>query len=130
MRKGRLITEEGKTLENLARHCPNNLLALVITGCDGLSDEAREEIKQDVRTDDRSSTFAPKMRKGLYAVGFPDLDGMKPHMLQVRKEEMEEDERELRRLVRESIGFRDYIPVQDIIAAEQSWCPWPGCAIL
>ena len=126
VQKGRLITEESKTLEKLAHYCPNNLLALVITGCEGLSEAAREEIREDVRTDDRSSKFAQKMGKGLYPVGFPNLDNISQHLIQEYKEEMAEDERELQKLIRNS-SSRSIVPVQDIIDGERSWS---YCAIL
>ena len=65
--------------------------ALAVTGCELDSAEAREEIVQEFRADQRTKKIASQMTKGIYPVGFPPLKKMDSRLQQVYKASMEED---------------------------------------
>jgi GTPase Era involved in 16S rRNA processing len=104
-KQGRFTKEEKKTFDFLRENFQNNISnasALTITNCDELDVEGRQNVIQDFRRNKGTGHTAKFMRKGIYAVGFPELKGMKPKLVKVYKEEMKVDEEILTRLVMNS----------------------------
>lgn len=73
--------------------------ALVITHCEGITDEERQGIADDFKNDPRSSQVAAFVGKGIYTVGFPDNTKLSSHLKQVYQHEIGEYETTLRQLV-------------------------------
>ena len=73
--------------------------ALVITHCEGITDEERQGIADDFKHDSRSSQVAAFIGKGIYTVGFPDNSKLSSHLKQVYQKEIDEYETTIRQLV-------------------------------
>ena len=129
---GRLITEESRILEKIAQYCPNDLCALIITGCEGRNESARSETIQDALQDERTSKFAVRMNekgKGVHPVGFPDVTKMNSAFVQAYNEGIERDKETISELVRNSSHSAGRVAVQDLLDEEQRVCPW-FCTVL
>jgi len=73
--KGRPDDESNRLLMNIAKNLSYrapSICALVITNCEGLEAEQREDIIGVYRVDDRFTRITAIAGKGIYAVGFPD----------------------------------------------------------
>ena len=76
-RKGRFTQEEKKVFDFIVEKFEADikpLSALVITYCDNETDKAREEIISNFQENRLTRRIANLMGKGIYAVGFPDLE--------------------------------------------------------
>ena len=80
-RKGRFTLEEKKVFEFIIEKFEANikpLSALVITYCDNETDEARQQVISNFRENPLTRGIANLMGKGIYAVGFADLENTLP----------------------------------------------------
>ena len=68
-----------------------NLSLLVITGCDGKSEAAHEEIIKNFRTDPLTKKFGAIMQKGIYCVGLPDVEDLSERMKEATIADMKND---------------------------------------
>ena len=79
MKKGRYDEMEKKAfkfiLDNFNKDV-SGISALVITGCDSMSPERRQQYVQEFSTCQLTSSIAEFMQKGVITVGFPDVTGM------------------------------------------------------
>ena len=132
---GRLITEESRILEKIANYCPDDLCALIITGCESHNEAARAEKIQDVLEDERSSKFAVRINdrgKGVHPVGFPDTEKMDSVFVQAYNEGIERDKATIHELIRNSSSHARMVDVQGLVEEEQQMCPWltSNCTVL
>ena len=101
-RKGRFTQEEKKVFEFTTEIFEANikpLSALVITQCDNETDEARKEIISNFREDPLTRGIANLMGKGIYAVGFADLEKTLPILRPFYQELSDKYATTLRRLI-------------------------------
>ena len=68
------VYEASQRLTNFIRDA-SSISALVITGCEYLSDDKRMKLVDDFKSGAHSKDFAARMGKGIYTVGFPDITG-------------------------------------------------------
>jgi len=102
-RKGRLTEEERHTFKHIIDKFSRQISdfsALIFTGCDGQSDDAKKEFRTSFETE--AGDTAKFMKKGIYMVGFPDVSKMKPSMKEVMEEEIKEQAEMLRKVVMEA----------------------------
>ena len=95
LRNCRFTGEEHKAFKEILANFTDmikDLSLLVITGCDGKTENAREEIIRNFRRDPLTKRFGAIMRKGIYCVGLPDLqdfsEGVKIHASEDMKKDM------------------------------------------
>jgi hypothetical protein len=87
--------------------------ALVITGCEALDDDGRKELIHEVQNNQDTKSFAQFMGKGIYLVGFPSADNLKPALKKVYEEGIKADAEKLREVV---LGSGMMTLHQDIIS--------------
>lgn len=80
--------------------------ALAVTACEQDDADARKDFVEEFRSDPTSRDIARQMQKGIYPVGFPPLQKMKPALLPVYKESMDEDRETLMNLIIQSKDAR------------------------
>ena len=93
--------------------------ALVVTHCEGVEEEAREDLIRGFRTNQHTADIAKVMQKGIYTVGFPDLSYERPRIRPILKEDMAADAKTLRNLMYRST---DMLPTKDIFSGTKSQC--------
>ena len=119
-RKGRFTQEEKKVFDFIAEKFEADikpLSALVITCCDNETDEAREEIISNFREKPLTRRIANLMGKGIYAVGFPDLENTIPHFRSTYRELSDKYVTTLRQLIYSC----EIIHLREEIASEIFW---------
>ena len=118
---GRYTDESHGSLLHVVKnlhHRATLISALVITHCDGIKAEERQDIISQFRADDRCAPLAAFMGKGIYAVGFPDTSPFAPiGVKQAMEKLIAEDENTVRNLVREC---KFSVPVQHLAVSVQS----------
>ena len=91
----RRFTEEEKSFFKIIyQHftdCIKELSCLVITGCDGLTEDARRKLISDFKVDDLTKEYAAMMKKGIYTVGFPKTSNLSPLAKKYVISEMQDD---------------------------------------
>ena len=101
MRKGHFTGEMRATfdliMENVCGISP--ISALVMTCCEGMTEEGRERLVGEFHDNQHTSNIAKFMQKGIYPVGFPDLSTMNPELASLYEEDMAADAKTLRNLM-------------------------------
>ena len=110
-RLGRFTSEDHTFLQKYTGVFKNahNISAYVITNCDSKNDAARTRIVEDFKSNGRSKDFAAIMGKGIYTVGFPDLDDMDDEDREHVKRKMQKDVIKLHELIKESNDVVDVL---------------------
>ena len=75
----------------------SSISALVITGCENITDEERKRIVDEFKS--RCPKVDAFMKQGIVAVGFPDISKLKEKVRQLCEEEQKSDQEKLRKLV-------------------------------
>jgi GTPase Era involved in 16S rRNA processing len=100
MKNGRLTKEEsGESFQLFHKNFAKDIdpiSALVITGCEG---QDKDEIIQQFKHDPMMGEIADHMKKGIYPVGLPNLDGYSGRIKEIFEVESREDEKTLRKLI-------------------------------
>ena len=102
--KGRYTDENHKSLMCAVRSLDpqaRSLSALIITHCEGITDESRQGIVQNFKDDPRGMKVAGFIGKGIYTVGFPDTTNMSFSNKLIYQNGIAEDENVLQRLVKD-----------------------------
>ena len=73
--------------------------ALVITHCEGMTDEQREAIIAEFRDDTRSSQVVAFMHGSIHTVGFPDMSTLPPTVKSILQDTIDKDEEAIKKLV-------------------------------
>ncbi len=108
----RFTTQERDSFQEVMRilnktRYASTVTALVVTCCDQKSEEAREEIKHELRKSEVNVVqFA---RKGIFLVGFPALNQLPPPLRSHYEQSRKIDEVKLRELTTES---HQIVPIQ------------------
>ena len=88
---------------------------LVITHCEGMTDEQRKSIIAEFRDNARSSQVVAFMHHGVCAVGFPDISALAPNVKAILQNGIGRDEEVIRKLVVERCKVSlsvDHLPGQ------------------
>lgn len=93
-RNGRFTEEEKEVFQIISSNFTDyikDISCLVITGCEGLSEEFRSDVIAKFKTDPLTKQFAEIMTKGIYTVGFPKYGDLSRRSREALLEEMAED---------------------------------------
>ena len=105
LRFGRFTDEEYEIFKMLAGSF-NDLIKefsmLVITGCDGKNDKARNDIIKDFRENRKTKPFADIMKKGIFCVGLPDMKDLSEEVRETVQERMDNDMIPIHRAIAEA----------------------------
>lgn len=105
VKNDRFTKEEHDTfqfiIDNL-RDKIEDVSALVITRCDGMSQNARDDLITKFCESKATAKFAKFMKKGIYTVGFPDLKMMDSARIPALKEAVKKDREQLLDLIAKS----------------------------
>ena len=74
--------------------------ALVITHCEGITEESRRDIVNEFKVNSRSSEVAAFIGKQIFAVGLPDISKVSTHFKSIYQNGITEDEIVIRGLVK------------------------------
>ena len=102
---GRFTNEERVVFDKIQQNFSSlieHISLLVITNCEQLSTEGKEKVISDFRTDPLTKGFATMMKKGIYAVGFPELHSLNPMFQSVMQQSMRNDIAPLHRIIANS----------------------------
>ena len=107
-KEGRFTKEERATFDFIIKKFSDEISeisALVITNCDLKSETAREKIKTEFQSDPTTKPIADFVRKGIFVVGFPNLEEVEDEGIKAcMQEKVERDREKLRSLVRTCEG--------------------------
>ena len=101
-RKGKYTPEEKETFNFISSRFGGDIRsisALIITFCENDNDRSREEIVRDFRQNPATKDIAAFMGKGIYTVGFPEVDKAPEAFKQALKDTSARDEAILRKLI-------------------------------
>lgn len=104
-RRGRFTKEEEEAFKILTTHFQDSIpqfSALVITNCDESDDEGRQRFVEEFKANKKSKPIAEFMKKGIYPVGFPDIQKMKPKLRDAYMEDIQTDRNVLLEVVKAS----------------------------
>ena len=93
-------------VKNLVGSKASAVSALVVTGCEEVEESARDDIIKDFNDSNATKDIAKFMKRGIYCVGFPDLKKVKPAIKEIYEGSIEEDDKELHKLVSDSAESR------------------------
>ena len=100
-KQGRWTNEEKETFDLFTRYFVDtevsSVSALVITGCDGYTDEEKEKLCREF--EEKQPEIYRFMKKGVFAVSFQDLSKLIPGIQEIHKEQQKADQEKLRKLV-------------------------------
>ena len=104
--KGRITEKEEivtiqSLINNFGKEKISDISALIVTHCEDMDSDARSAYVEELRSNDRTKHIASFMRKGIYTVGFPDLDKASPQLKAIYEESAKEDAADLHKLVRD-----------------------------
>ena len=95
--------------------------ALVITHCEGILSQERDDSIAEFRANDRCARIAAFMGRGIYTVGFPHISSESKIGIEHFGQQIKEDEETIRRLVNES---EKSVNVQDLLPPEKGMKPY------
>ena len=96
---GRWTDEEQKMYDYVTKNFVeeiSSISALVITGCENITDE--EKAKRENEFKEKCPAVDAFMKKGIFAVGFPDISKLREKVKELCEEEHKDDQEKLRRL--------------------------------
>ena len=102
IKQGRFTAEEPKTFQFIIDNLKSKIegaSAMIITNCESKNKATRESIVKRFRDSPTTANYAEFMTKGIYTVGFPNLDEMDEDDVPKTKEKMEKDENTLHDLI-------------------------------
>ena len=102
LERGRYTPEERDTFNFISSRFGRDIQsisALIITHCETDNEESREEIIKDFRENPITKHIADFMGKGIYTVGFPQMDKVSIAFRQALEDTMARDEAVLKKLI-------------------------------
>ena len=99
-KQGRWTEEEQKTFDFISSHFVaevSSISALVITGCDGYTDEMKANLISEFRR--LQPKIADFMKQGIHPVAFPDITKLKAQIQEAHEQYQKIDQDILRKLV-------------------------------
>lgn len=111
-----------------------DISALVITGCDDLSEDAKKAYKKKFQDDTETDTIARVMGKGIYCVTLPDISKIRPNFLEVYEKDIEQSQEMMKDLLDSCVQTLplDFLMKQQSTGSEsiRQWILKLGCQIL
>ena len=95
----RFTSEEQETFKLLMHHFKNDVSkvsALILTGCDEMTDDGRKDYIEKFRKNPDTRVITAFMEKGIYCVGFPDHKTAKPVIMTALEKDIRKDEEVIR----------------------------------
>ena len=126
-KNGRWTKEEQDTFDFVTKNFREEISAisaLVVTGCDGFDVTQRDEIVDDFKQ--ARPDIADFMQKGIFPVGFPDLNKLKASLREIYIEDIKADQETLRGLVYSC----EELKLSKEILGESLWEKASRCTIL
>ena len=118
----RFTNEVIETIERIKENFKeiSPMSALVITNCDAMTEEARAELLESIKRDKASHVVkvCSFMKKGIYAVGFPDLKDTREEFKPIYEKVMEADIKTLHQVIYQSTEMR---LTSDMLYDEKFW---------
>lgn len=114
-RHGCFTHEEKDLFENVIRVFNEKLkqiLAIVVTGCDNLSDEAKEEYRRNLESDHETRNIAAIAEKGIYCVTLPNKSKLNAKQLELYEEDIQESHEQMKQLVKSCLHT---IPLESLL---------------
>ena len=112
-----LITKVVQLLSNQA----GNISALVVTGCEDLTMDAKDKCKQELMKNCETVHLINFMKQGIGTVGFPDLKNVRKEAVEIYGEQIKASQKELAKIVSIDIGKTNYLfGVEALINQTQS----------
>ena len=105
LRLGRFTEEEHSVFKKIVRNFGDlikDISLLVITGCDGKSDDARNKIIKDFKENALTKQFAEIMTKGIYCVALPDISELNEEVKKTAEKEIDKDMTLIRKVIVDS----------------------------
>ena len=99
VQRGRITKVERDVFSSIVQKCPPKITSLVISYCEDLDESGRDEIIKDFKEDSYSRSIADHIRNGFFAIGFPNLQTMKPKLRAVYKEGVENDLKQINKVI-------------------------------
>lgn len=99
-KQGRWTSEEQRSFDLFTKYFvdeASSISALVITGCDGYTEERKERVCEEFK--ETHSDIYDFMKKGVFAVSFQDVSKLIDEIQPVHKEKQKADQEKLRKLV-------------------------------
>jgi len=127
-KQSRFTKEEEETFRYIADNFGKNIrevAAMVITNCESKGIQAREAIIEEFKTSSGTKQFATLMGKGIYTVGFPNVEDMDEDDQEFMEKKIKRDQATLHNLVMQAGTKR----LRDEIDNEAWWEKIP-CKIL
>ena len=130
-REGRFTVEEKNAFEYIITKFSkeiSDISALIITNCELKSAKTREKIVAEFRGNPTTKPFADFVKKGIFAVGFPNIEEIDDEELRpIIQERIKKDKEELQLFVR-SCG--DELRLSRELFTEDFWEKIQKCQIL
>lgn len=101
-KKGRCTPEERETFDFIHTRFYadiKDISALVITHCENDNETNRLKLVEDFKTNELTRDIAESMGKGIFAVGFPEIEALPDALKEIFKGGMARDEEMLKRLI-------------------------------
>jgi len=85
------ITKE--TIDNICKvhPCVSKISALLLAGCEGKDEAAREKIEEEFRDASFTKDIVNFMQQGIYMYGFPNISEVRPSLEEMFTEDMMQD---------------------------------------
>ena len=107
-RRGRFTEEEKSVFQLISKHFTEyikDISCLVITGCDGMNEKARNELVLNFKTDPLTAKFAKIMTKGIFTVGLPRISTLSKRAKTDAIEDMTDDLAPIHKIIAEAKLF-------------------------
>lgn len=121
-KEGKFTPEERKTFEilikNFGEEKIKDISALVVTCCENMTPNARTALVEELKSNEVTKPITSFMQKGIYPVGFPNLDEVDPRIKVVHEETAKQDAETLHKLIRNS---EDKMILSKDILTESFW---------
>lgn len=92
--------------------------ALVITCCEGKTQEAKESIVKDFTTNPLTKDIAKFMKKGIYCVGFPDEMNVEPQLRKHYTKDIERSQETLKHLLKQALDNEPRLLITKSLVSE------------
>ena len=104
-KEGRFTKEENVTfqslIDNFGKERISDISALIVTCCENMDSHARSAYVKELEEDPLTKPITSFMRKGIYTVGFPDVEKAGARLKPIYEDSAKEDAEVLRKLIQD-----------------------------
>ena len=121
VRQGRYTIEDRRAFQRFMNHFKNaeSISALAITHCECKSEATCTRLLKHFKSDELTKDIAAGMGKGIYTVGFPDLNEMDSEDVECYQLKIQKEVSKLHQLIEES---NDIVDVLNISGPDNTVC--------